>query len=92
MDHVTIGGSAYISALYRALGLSAKRTPIIPYGPVHSLNLVSVGTLEQLYKGIDTLVEAVRLLNERGDRVRLVHLGDGRCRPQLERLAARLSP
>jgi glycosyltransferase involved in cell wall biosynthesis len=32
LDHVTIGGSAFTSDSYRALGLSAKRTPAIPYG------------------------------------------------------------
>lgn len=52
--------------------------------------LVSVGTLDQLYKGIDTLVEALARLAARGVRPRLVHVGDGRFRPQLERLAVQL--
>ncbi|MEV4756629.1 glycosyltransferase [Micromonospora sp. NPDC049559] len=53
-------------------------------------NLVSVGSLEQLYKGIDTLLEALARLAATGLPLRLTHVGDGRYRPQLERLAARL--
>lgn len=52
--------------------------------------LVSVGSLDQLYKGIDTLIEALAQLVAAGMSVRLVHLGEGRFRLQLERLAARL--
>lgn len=52
--------------------------------------LVSVGSLEQLYKGIDTLLHAMSSLVAAGTPVRLVHVGDGRCRPELERLAAAL--
>ncbi|GAA3274361.1 glycosyltransferase [Dactylosporangium vinaceum] len=32
LDDVTIGGSAHIAKLYRAMGLSPERTPAIPYG------------------------------------------------------------
>jgi glycosyltransferase involved in cell wall biosynthesis len=32
LDHVTIGGSEHTALRYRALGLSAARTPAIPYG------------------------------------------------------------
>ncbi|BCJ52052.1 hypothetical protein Asp14428_35270 [Actinoplanes sp. NBRC 14428] len=55
-----------------------------PLAPV----LVSIGSLDQLYKGIDTLIEAVAVLRGRGTAVRLVHAGDGRFRAALERLAA----
>ncbi|RUL92021.1 glycosyltransferase [Verrucosispora sp. FIM060022] len=55
-----------------------------------STTLVSVGSLEQMYKGIDTLIEAVAQLTPTDPSIRLVHVGDGRCRPNLERLAARL--
>lgn len=59
-------------------------------GPVtrDGLTLVSVGSLEQMYKGIDTLIEAVALLTRDGLPVRLVHVGEGRFRPHLARLAA----
>jgi phosphatidylinositol alpha-1,6-mannosyltransferase len=50
------------------------------------LRLVSAGSLEQPYKGIDTLIEAMPLLAGAGFEASLVHLGDGRCRAGLERL------
>ncbi|MEQ4302989.1 glycosyltransferase [Plantactinospora sp. B6F1] len=52
--------------------------------------LISVGSLEQMYKGIDTLVEALARLTTTDPPVRLVHVGDGRCLPRLQQLAARL--
>lgn len=51
--------------------------------------LVSVGSLEQLYKGIDTLISALALMPADGPRARLVHVGVGAYRPHLEQLAAR---
>ncbi|MEV6928835.1 glycosyltransferase [Dactylosporangium sp. NPDC051485] len=51
-----------------------------------ALRLVSVGSLEQPYKGVDVLVEALPLLVRAGLEPSLVHVGDGRCRPGLERL------
>ncbi|MFG1677849.1 glycosyltransferase [Micromonospora sp. NPDC049282] len=51
--------------------------------------LVSVGALEQPYKGIDTLLHAVARLGP-ALPVRLIHVGDGRCRSDLERLCRRL--
>jgi phosphatidylinositol alpha-1,6-mannosyltransferase len=51
--------------------------------------LVAVGTMDQLYKGIDTLIEAVARLASGGVGVRLAHIGTGRFQPHLERLAAR---
>ena len=59
----------------------------LPAGPV---TLVSVGSLEQLYKGIDTLIEAISLLRSSAPPVRHVHIGPGRCQPVLEDLATRL--
>ncbi|WP_326559716.1 glycosyltransferase [Micromonospora sp. NBC_01796] len=52
--------------------------------------LISVGSLDQLYKGIDTVIEALARLAGTGVAPRLVHLGDGRFRPRLEQLAGRL--
>ncbi|WP_409073702.1 glycosyltransferase [Micromonospora chalcea] len=51
--------------------------------------VVSVGSLEQLYKGIDTLISALALMPADGPRARLVHVGVGAYRPHLERLADR---
>ena len=52
--------------------------------------LVSVGSLEQRYKGVDVLIDAVGRLRDQGVPVRLVHLGDGRHRAELERQVRRL--
>jgi glycosyltransferase involved in cell wall biosynthesis len=52
--------------------------------------IVTVGSLEQLYKGTDTLLGAVALLRRAGGSARLVVVGDGRYRPMLESLADRL--
>jgi glycosyltransferase involved in cell wall biosynthesis len=49
--------------------------------------VVSVGSLEQPYKGVDTLLHALAALAADGLAVRLVHVGDGRFREQLEQLA-----
>lgn len=49
--------------------------------------LISVGTLDQLYKGIDTLIEALALLDDGATTHRLVHVGRGRHLPTLRRLA-----
>ncbi|MGI5246789.1 glycosyltransferase family 4 protein [Dactylosporangium sp. CA-139066] len=51
-----------------------------------ALRLVSVGSLEQPYKGVDVLIEALPALVRAGLEASLVHVGDGRCRPGLERL------
>jgi glycosyltransferase involved in cell wall biosynthesis len=55
-----------------------------------ALRLLTVGTLEQLYKGIDVLIEAVGLCTSRGMDVRLDIVGDGRRRLELEELSSRL--
>ncbi len=52
--------------------------------------LVAVGTLAQMYKGFDTLIEAAAILARRGDPVDLVIVGDGRHRKDLEGLARHL--
>ena len=52
--------------------------------------IVSVGSLEQPYKGIDVLIRAVAELHDSGLSVRLAHVGDGRLRPRLAQLCAEL--
>jgi glycosyltransferase involved in cell wall biosynthesis len=64
------------------------RRPRPPAGPAS--RLISVGSLEQLYKGVDTLLLSLSRLVEDGVDARLVHVGGGRFRPELERLAAAL--
>ncbi|MFI7210102.1 glycosyltransferase family 4 protein [Micromonospora maritima] len=58
--------------------------------PGSTPRIVSIGSLEQMYKGVDTLLTALARLAATGLRPRLVHVGDGRFRPQLEHLADRL--
>jgi glycosyltransferase involved in cell wall biosynthesis len=50
--------------------------------------LVFIGSLEQLYKGPDVLIEAVAHNVHRGLDLGLTIIGDGRHRPELEALAA----
>ncbi len=52
--------------------------------------LITVGTLEQLYKGQDLLITAVAALVARGRDLRLTFVGGGRLRDTLADLASRL--
>lgn len=84
------GPAAHVTS-YSSVDLpEAAFVPAPRTGPVtrDGLTLVSVGSLEQMYKGIDCLIEAVALLARDGLPVRLVHVGEGRFRPRLARLAA----
>jgi glycosyltransferase involved in cell wall biosynthesis len=51
-----------------------------------SVHLVTVGTLEQLYKGQDVLMKAVSRCRDAGANLRLTFVGDGRYRAALEGL------
>lgn len=48
------------------------------------VQLLSIGTMEQMYKGFDVLIEATRLCMTRGLNLRLSLLGDGKYRAKLE--------
>jgi glycosyltransferase involved in cell wall biosynthesis len=52
-----------------------------------SARVISVGTLEVLYKGFDVLMDAVSACAATGLQLELVIVGDGRCRSELERHA-----
>jgi glycosyltransferase involved in cell wall biosynthesis len=56
----------------------------------HAFTLVTVGTLEQLYKAPDVLIDAVADCVRGGLDLRLVLVGDGQHRPNLEARAAAL--
>ena len=56
----------------------------------HPVTLVFVGSLAQTYKAPDVLIDAVGQCVRQGLDVRLVLVGDGRFRPELEAQAARL--
>jgi glycosyltransferase involved in cell wall biosynthesis len=55
-----------------------------------ALRLVTVGSLEQPYKGVDTVLSALRTCRDRGTEAHLTVVGDGRLRGSLEALAGRL--
>ena len=59
-------------------------------GALTAPRLVTVGQLEQRYKGTDVLLGALRRLVELGLDARLVVVGEGRERPWLEALAGQL--
>jgi glycosyltransferase involved in cell wall biosynthesis len=56
----------------------------------HPFTVVFVGSLAQLYKAPDVLIDAVDQCVRQGLDLRLVMVGEGRYRPQLEEQAARL--
>lgn len=49
-----------------------------------SLTLITVGTLAQMYKGVDILIDAVALCIKKGLNIHLIVVGDGKYRPHLE--------
>ncbi len=63
----------------------AFRPPPVASGAERAEFVVaSVGAMSQLYKGFDTLIDALALLRDLRPRVRLTLVGDGRYRPRLE--------
>ena len=50
--------------------------------------IVTVGSLETPYKGVDVLIDAVARLARAGIEVRMLVVGDGKCRSDLESRAA----
>jgi glycosyltransferase involved in cell wall biosynthesis len=63
--------------------------PLAPQ-PTSALRLVMVGSLEQLYKAPDVLLQAVAANVRAGLDLSLAIIGDGRYRPQLEAQTAAL--
>ncbi len=61
-----------------------------PAAPAEVRLLLSVGSMEHLYKGHDTLIEALARVRERGLEMRLTLVGDGRFRATLEERARRM--
>lgn len=52
--------------------------------------VVTVANMSVPYKGIDVLLRAARLCRDRGRRLRLIVVGEGRLRPAYQELAAEL--
>jgi glycosyltransferase involved in cell wall biosynthesis len=57
-------------------------------GPRREFRIVTIGTLSQMYKGIDVLIDALASLVADGIEATLTVLGDGRYRAELERRVA----
>ncbi|OJX49486.1 glycosyltransferase family 4 protein [Flavobacterium sp. 38-13] len=53
-------------------------------------NLISIGSLNQMYKSPDILIKAVKLLKDKGIQAQLVWLGNGKFQPDMEELAKNL--
>lgn len=58
--------------------------------PMTSTQLVTVGSLEQLYKGTDLLLRAIRICKDQGLHLRLSVVGDGKHRTDLQTLTTDL--
>ena len=63
---------------------SAFKMPNKDYHQTNKFTLITVGSLEHLYKGVDVLIDAVSLCVREGLDIHLVVVGDGRYRPYLE--------
>jgi glycosyltransferase involved in cell wall biosynthesis len=63
-------------------------TPRNPEGTAR--NILTVGTMDQPYKGHDVLIKALAAAVKRGADIKLAIAGDGRYRPALESLAGHL--
>ena len=81
-----IAWTHYSSIELEPAGLSAGGRAARPYGPYQ---IVAVGSLEQLYKGTDVLIDAVARCVRAGLDLTAVIVGDGKYRPQLAALAER---
>jgi glycosyltransferase involved in cell wall biosynthesis len=74
-------------------GVSDVVLPVEAFAPAprtfgaKQLTIITVGSLAHLYKGQDLLVDAVQLCLQRGLDIRLVLVGDGKHRAELERRA-----
>ncbi|HEY4760279.1 MAG TPA: glycosyltransferase family 4 protein [Thermoguttaceae bacterium] len=64
--------------------------PRLHESPDNAFRLVMVGSLAQLYKGADVAIKALHLCVRAGWNILLTIIGDGKYRPSLERLTARL--
>lgn len=62
------------------------------FPPHHRLRLVTVGSMDQPYKGVDTLIRATRLLQDRGHALTLTVVGGGRLTDRYEAMARDVLP
>lgn len=58
--------------------------------PARAMHLISVGTMAQMYKGFDVLIEALALSIKQGAKLSLTLVGDGRYRDTLRKQVEQL--
>lgn len=73
--------------------IDINRLPLTPNSFQHNIicNLISVGSLEQMYKAPDVVLYAIRKLKDRGVRCYLTWLGDGIYKHSMLELADNLA-
>ena len=64
--------------------------PQVPPQEMDRFTIITVGTLDQLYKAPDVLIKAVAICVEKGFNLQLVLVGDGKHRAELEAQVAEL--
>jgi glycosyltransferase involved in cell wall biosynthesis len=60
------------------------------YKTTETFKMISIGSLDQMYKAPDIVLNAVYFLKQQGISVNLTWLGDGKFRPKMEQLARKL--
>lgn len=65
-------------------------SPRFPKPASHGFTLIAVGSLAQLYKGPDTVIDALAICVQEGQDLRLVWVGEGKHRTELEARARSL--
>jgi len=86
-------GPGAFSTHFSSIELAGAAFVAVPRPPRHgtgSFTLIMVGTLAQLYKAPDVLIDAVAACVRKGLGLKLVLVGDGQHRPELEARAAKL--
>jgi glycosyltransferase involved in cell wall biosynthesis len=86
-------GPGAFSTHYSSIQLPEAAFVSVPRPPrpeAYTFTLVMVGTLAQLYKAPDVLIDAVAACVLEGLDLKLVLVGDGQHRPELEARAAKL--
>lgn len=84
-------GSETFSTYYSMAELLDKTCVSVPRSPQPAdspLTLIAVGTLAQLYKAPDAAIEAVAICVREGLDIKLVWVGDGKHRAEMEALVA----
>jgi glycosyltransferase involved in cell wall biosynthesis len=84
------GGRSFASSDVALDDLDFAGDGVREWGRFEPFTLVTVGALDQPYKGTAVLLDAVRELRRRGASARLLVVGAGRLMPDLQRRAAAL--